>query len=51
MAAGSKFAYADDLAILHNTSNRQALEKIRTQDMATLCFTNYLYKIPLQMEA
>ena len=35
-ATASKFAYADDLAILHVVSNWQSLEKTLNQDMSTL---------------
>ena len=42
-----KFAYADDLAILHFTRDRQTLEGTLTQDMKTL--SSYLQKWKLKL--
>ena len=42
VTVGRKFAYADDLAILHYASDWQALEGTLTQYMATL--SSYLYQ-------
>ena len=42
-----KFAYADDLAIMHSAENWQMLERVLTQDMATL--SNYLQKWKLKL--
>ena len=44
---GRKFAYADDLAILHCASDWQAFEETLSQDMATL--SSYLYKWKLKL--
>ena len=47
MTVGRKFAYADDLVILHYASDWQALQGTLTQDMATL--SSYLYKKKLKL--
>ena len=47
VTVGRKFVYADDPAILHYASNWQTLKKTLTQDMATLSF--YLYKWKLKL--
>ena len=39
VTVGKKFAYADDLTILHYATNWQSLEGTLTQDMATQSFT------------
>ena len=39
---GRNFAYADNLPIMHSTSNRKALEEILRQDMTTI--SSYLQK-------
>ena len=46
LTVGRKFAYADDLAFLHYGSDWQALQWTLAQDMATLFF--YLYKWKLK---
>ena len=46
-AVGRKFAYADDLAILHYASDWQTLEGTLTQDTAIL--SSYLYKWKLKL--
>ena len=47
VTVGRKFAYADDLTILHYASNWQALAGALTQEMTTLFF--YLYKWKLKL--
>ena len=44
---GRKFAYADNLAILHYASNWQALESTLTTDIATLSSNLYKQKLKL----
>ena len=47
LTAAKKFAYADDLAMLHSASDWQAVEGTLTQDMATL--SSYLRKWKLKL--
>ena len=45
MTVDRKFAYSDDLAILHYANDWGALERALTQDIATLSFYFYKWKL------
>ena len=47
MTVGRKFAYSDELAILHYASDWKVLEGLLTQDMAIL--SSYFYKWKLKV--